>query len=104
MHMTIRNSHLVISGEERNVLRCMEVVEDMLEEVEVVMNLPTSQLHALQAHELKYRKQIEANNRVFIALQGVEAIVIRGGVKAVKAAERAVTDLFRSRLLLLSQS
>ena len=78
-------------------MRCADIVEDMLEETEIVINLSPAQMHALLAHDQKYRKQIEETYRVFIALKGVEGIILRGGVKAVKNGERAVNDLFRSR-------
>ena len=93
----MRNTRMTLCGEENNVLRCADVVEDMLEETEIVINLSPAQMHALLAHDQKYRKQIEETYRVFIALKGVEGIILRGGVKAVKNGERAVNDLFRSR-------
>lgn len=100
VYLTVRRDIIIsVNGEKMNVSRCIEALKDMIEETEITVALPAAQLHALLAHESKYRKQIEQDHRVFIALQGTEAIRIRGGVRAVKAAERAVTDLFRSMLL-----
>ena len=97
VHISVRNTVMTICGEENNVLRCAEAVEDMLEETELVINLSPAQMHALLAHDNKYRRQIEETHRVFISLKGVEGIILRGGVKAVKNGERAVNDLFRSK-------
>ena len=60
------------------------------------MKLPSEQIHALMAHEGKYRKRIEQESRVHLALEGTDGFRIIGGPKAVKSAERSVTDLFRS--------
>ena len=87
---------ILVSGEEVNVLRCVEALKDMGEEVETIMKLPSEQIHALMAHEGKYRKRIEQESRVHLALEGTDGIRIIGGPKAVKSAERSVTDLFRS--------
>ena len=97
MHLTIRrDTIIVVSGEEMNVSRCVEALKDMGEEVEMTMKLPSEQIHALLAHEGKYRKRIEQDSRVYVALDGVDGIRVSGGPKAVKSAERSITDLFRS--------
>lgn len=97
VHISIRrDSTVVVSGEESNVLRCAETLADMSEEVETTIKLPPEQLYALMGHEGKYRKMIEQESRVRISLDGTEGIRVSGGVKAVKNAERGVSDLFRS--------
>ena len=97
VHLSIRRDTMIlVSGEEVNVLRCVEALKDMGEEGETIMKLPSEQIHALMAHEGKYRKRIEQESRVHLALEGTDGIRIIGGPKAVKSAERSVTDLFRS--------
>lgn len=97
VHLSIRrDTMMLVSGEEVNVLRCVEALKDMDEEVETTMKLPSEQIHALMAHEGKYRKRIEQESRVHLALEGTDGIRVIGGPKAVKSAERSVTDLFRS--------
>lgn len=97
VHLSIRrDTTMLVSGEEANVLRCVEALKDMGEEVEMTMKLPSEQIHALMAHEGKYRKRIEQESRVYLTLEGMDGIRVSGGPKAVKSAERSVTDLFRS--------
>lgn len=87
---------LVVSGGAGEVARCVEVVEDMAEEVEKELSLPEEQLHALLANGGKYRKAIEGGARVYLHLQDRRGVVVRGGRRAVARAERMLGDLFRS--------
>ena len=61
--------------------------------------LASEELHALLAHEGKYRKAIEQAEHVFIALDGTSGVRVRGGAKAVASAVRGIQDLFRSGCL-----
>ena len=88
-----------VRGEESNVRRCVSALEDMREETETVVSLAAEELHTLLAHESKYRKMIEQDEHVFIALDGTTGVRVRGGAKAVASASRALQELFRSSFL-----
>lgn len=88
-----------VRGEESNVRRCVSSLEDMREETETTVALAPEELHALLAHEGKYRKAIEQAEHVFIALDGTSGVRVRGGAKAVASAVRSIQDLFRSGCL-----
>ena len=90
---------IAVRGEESNVRRCVSALEDMREETETTVSLAPEELHALLAHEAKYRKMIEQSEHVFIALVGTSGVRVRGGAKAVASATRAIQELFRSGLL-----
>ena len=88
-----------VRGEESNVRRCVSSLEDMREETETAVALAPEELHALLAHEAKYRKAIEQGEHVFIALDGTSGVRVHGGAKAVASGVRAIQELFRSGCL-----
>lgn len=95
---------ITVRGEESNVRRCVSALEDMREETETTLSLAPEELHALLAHDAKYRKMIEQNDRVFIQLDGTSGVRVRGGAKAVAAATRSLQELFRSRRIVVGRS
>ena len=95
MSLSAGRDAISVRGEESNVRRCVSSLEDMREETETA----SEELHALLAHEGKYRKAIEQAEHVFIALDGTSGVRVRGGAKAVASAVRGIQDLFRSGCL-----
>ena len=88
---------LLVIGEKAGVDKCEAMVKDLLNEVEVTFKLEKDEIHALMAHNSKYRRQIEAEFHVNSRLVDSENFRLIGGPMAVKQAERAIHDMFRSR-------
>lgn len=99
MSLSAGRDAISVRGEESNVRRCVSSLEDMRKETETTVALASEELHALLAHEGKYRKAIEQAEHVFIALDGTSGVRVRGGAKAVASAVRSIQDLFRSGCL-----
>jgi ABC-type Fe2+-enterobactin transport system substrate-binding protein len=91
-----RDDTVNVYGEEGNVRRCISELEDMRDEIEESMKLPTEQIRALMVHDNAYRRQIESQSGAFIRLNNMEGIVLVGGKNAVRQCERAINDLFKS--------
>ena len=87
----------IVIGEKANVEKCEVMVNDLLNEVEVTVALGKDEMHALMAHNSKYRKQIEADYHVNSRLVDSENLKLIGGQNSVKQAERAIHDMFKSK-------
>ena len=88
---------LQVLGEKACVDKCEAMVKDLMNEVEVTFKLEKDEIHALMAHNNKYRKQIETEFHVNSRLVDSENFRLIGGQVAVKQAERAIHDMFKSR-------
>lgn len=85
-------------GEKANVEKCDAMVNDLMNEVEVTVALSKDEIRALMAHNSKYRKEIDAEYHVVSRLVDSENLKLAGGQNSVKQAERAIHDMFKSRI------